>query len=257
MVRHAAVRKLLNIPRDGPRDTAGDKKDCAPASSACGGRSPFATVACRERRIQAAERRPWPRPVSAYRVGSLDARADPRDVDVRDRSGGVGDRPSVLVEIGGAKHASAPSDEHGRAGLRGPGGWPCRSRSVAASRAEPRAGRPPGTGTPQADPDRSGPATAIVVDDTPCLVDMGAGCAPARPGTRPRVRPRGPSPDPRPKGSASAIASTPGPCESRRRWETRRLRRRPSCPGTTPSSRSSPGGHGRRRRRRTRHRPGC
>jgi ribonuclease BN (tRNA processing enzyme) len=32
-----------------------------------------------------------------------------------------------------------------------------------------------GTGTPPADPDRSGPATAVVVNDTPYLVDMGAG----------------------------------------------------------------------------------
>ena len=32
-----------------------------------------------------------------------------------------------------------------------------------------------GTGNPPADPDRSGPATAIVVDDTPYLVDFGAG----------------------------------------------------------------------------------
>jgi len=32
-----------------------------------------------------------------------------------------------------------------------------------------------GTGTPSADPDRSGPATAIVVDDTPYLVDFGPG----------------------------------------------------------------------------------
>ena len=32
-----------------------------------------------------------------------------------------------------------------------------------------------GTGTPPADPDRSGPATAIVVNDTPYLIDMGAG----------------------------------------------------------------------------------
>lgn len=32
-----------------------------------------------------------------------------------------------------------------------------------------------GTGTPQADPDRSGPATAIVVNDTPYLVDFGPG----------------------------------------------------------------------------------
>jgi ribonuclease BN (tRNA processing enzyme) len=32
-----------------------------------------------------------------------------------------------------------------------------------------------GTGNPQADPDRSGPATAIVVNDTPYLVDFGAG----------------------------------------------------------------------------------
>jgi ribonuclease BN (tRNA processing enzyme) len=32
-----------------------------------------------------------------------------------------------------------------------------------------------GTGTPGADPERSGPATAIVVDDTPYLVDFGPG----------------------------------------------------------------------------------
>ena len=32
-----------------------------------------------------------------------------------------------------------------------------------------------GTGNPPADPDRSGPATAVVVNDTPYLVDMGAG----------------------------------------------------------------------------------
>jgi len=32
-----------------------------------------------------------------------------------------------------------------------------------------------GTGNPQADPDRSGPATAIVVNDTPYLVDFGPG----------------------------------------------------------------------------------
>lgn len=34
-----------------------------------------------------------------------------------------------------------------------------------------------GTGTPGADPERSGPATAIVVDDTPYLVDFGPGVA--------------------------------------------------------------------------------
>src|SRR5258708_9282834 len=32
-----------------------------------------------------------------------------------------------------------------------------------------------GTGTPAPDPDRSGPATAIVVNDTPYLVDVGPG----------------------------------------------------------------------------------
>src|SRR5690349_4368623 len=32
-----------------------------------------------------------------------------------------------------------------------------------------------GTGNPPADPDRSGPATAIVVNGTPYLVDFGAG----------------------------------------------------------------------------------
>ena len=32
-----------------------------------------------------------------------------------------------------------------------------------------------GTGTPRPDPNRSGPATAIVVDDTPYLIDFGPG----------------------------------------------------------------------------------
>jgi ribonuclease Z len=32
-----------------------------------------------------------------------------------------------------------------------------------------------GTGTPPADPDRSGPASAVIVNDTPYLVDFGAG----------------------------------------------------------------------------------
>src|SRR6267143_1932477 len=32
-----------------------------------------------------------------------------------------------------------------------------------------------GTGTPGPDPDRSGPATAIVVNDTPYLIDFGPG----------------------------------------------------------------------------------
>src|ERR1700675_2121938 len=32
-----------------------------------------------------------------------------------------------------------------------------------------------GTGTPRADPQRSGPATAVVVNGTPYLVDAGAG----------------------------------------------------------------------------------
>jgi ribonuclease BN (tRNA processing enzyme) len=32
-----------------------------------------------------------------------------------------------------------------------------------------------GTGTPAAHPERSGPATAIVVNDTPYLIDFGPG----------------------------------------------------------------------------------
>jgi hypothetical protein len=32
-----------------------------------------------------------------------------------------------------------------------------------------------GTGTPRPDPDRSGPATAIIVNETPYLVDFGPG----------------------------------------------------------------------------------
>ena len=52
----------------------------------------------------------------------------------------------------------------------------------SAARQQPRpAGASPaqvvllGTGTPPADPDRSGPATAVVVNGTPYLVDFGAG----------------------------------------------------------------------------------
>lgn len=49
----------------------------------------------------------------------------------------------------------------------------------ATTRPEPVAGRTSvvllGTGTPNADPDRSGPAVAIVVDDVPYLVDFGPG----------------------------------------------------------------------------------
>ena len=32
-----------------------------------------------------------------------------------------------------------------------------------------------GTGTPITDPDRSGPATAIIVNDTPYIIDFGPG----------------------------------------------------------------------------------
>ena len=39
-----------------------------------------------------------------------------------------------------------------------------------------------GTGTPRPDPNRSGPATAIVVNDTPYLIDFGPGRDPARDG---------------------------------------------------------------------------
>jgi hypothetical protein len=49
-----------------------------------------------------------------------------------------------------------------------------------------------GTGTPGWDPDRSGPATAIVVNGTPYLVDFGPGVvrragAPTRKGERVRL----------------------------------------------------------------------
>ena len=55
---------------------------------------------------------------------------------------------------------------------------------IAPHAAEAEAAPPPkittqivllGTGNPPVDPDRSGPATAIVVNDTPYLIDMGAG----------------------------------------------------------------------------------
>ena len=51
-----------------------------------------------------------------------------------------------------------------------------RHRAAAVVTAiESHAGRDAGNGNPPADPDRSGPATAIVVDGTPYLVDFGAG----------------------------------------------------------------------------------
>jgi ribonuclease Z len=54
------------------------------------------------------------------------------------------------------------------------------ARPFASSAAEPSSPSTTqivllGTGNPPADPDRSGPATAIVVNGTPYLIDMGAG----------------------------------------------------------------------------------
>jgi len=61
------------------------------------------------------------------------------------------------------------------AGLLGCGGTrPVSVQSTTASRTQIVL---LGTGTPGADPDRSGPATAIIVDDTPYLVDFGPGVA--------------------------------------------------------------------------------
>jgi ribonuclease BN (tRNA processing enzyme) len=68
-------------------------------------------------------------------------------------------------------------------------GWVCvlvalsivliATNSTAERQAPPSPGRTQvvllGTGTPPADPDRSGPATAVVVNGTPYLVDFGAG----------------------------------------------------------------------------------
>ena len=59
----------------------------------------------------------------------------------------------------------------------------CLLIPATAQTAEPQQAKPAGntqvvllgTETPPADPDRSGPATAIVVNDTPYLVDFGAG----------------------------------------------------------------------------------
>lgn len=64
--------------------------------------------------------------------------------------------------------------------------WCVAAASVAAYLATPLVAQQPtatnrtkvvllGTGDPAADPDRSGPATAIVVDETPYVVDLGAG----------------------------------------------------------------------------------
>ena len=53
------------------------------------------------------------------------------------------------------------------------------SAQQASARQQPAARRTAvvilGTGTPNADPDRAGPAVAVVVDDTPYLVDFGPG----------------------------------------------------------------------------------
>src|SRR2546425_5887589 len=43
-----------------------------------------------------------------------------------------------------------------------------------------------GTGTPGPDPERSGPCVAIVVNDTPYLVDLGPGGCPTRLGRLPK-----------------------------------------------------------------------
>jgi ribonuclease BN (tRNA processing enzyme) len=60
-------------------------------------------------------------------------------------------------------------------------GWSSQTPSPAAQAQAPRRAAPVtqivllGTGTPNADPDRSGPAIAIVVNDTPYIIDFGPG----------------------------------------------------------------------------------
>jgi ribonuclease BN (tRNA processing enzyme) len=65
---------------------------------------------------------------------------------------------------------------------RGGGSFDPAHHAGFGGEAQPRATAPSstqvvllGTGTPPADPDRSGPATAVVVNGTPYLVDFGAG----------------------------------------------------------------------------------
>src|SRR5206468_4261725 len=54
---------------------------------------------------------------------------------------------------------------------------PIGSGSIDAQRGTPRGTQVVmlGTGTPLPDPDRAGPSTAIVVNDTPYLIDAGVG----------------------------------------------------------------------------------
>ena len=68
---------------------------------------------------------------------------------------------AVVLALGAWGAAQAPSRETPSVAAPGPAS---RTQVVML-----------GTGNPPADPDRSGPATAIVVDGTPYLVDFGAG----------------------------------------------------------------------------------
>jgi hypothetical protein len=69
----------------------------------------------------------------------------------------------------------------------------CAPMATASPADQEQPARPPatptrvvllGTGTPPADPDRSGPSTAIVVNGTAYLVDFGASCDARRPPSR-------------------------------------------------------------------------
>jgi ribonuclease BN (tRNA processing enzyme) len=68
---------------------------------------------------------------------------------------------AAVLALGAWAAAQAPARETPAVAAPGPG---ARTQVVML-----------GTGNPPADPDRSGPATAIVVDGTPYLVDFGAG----------------------------------------------------------------------------------
>ncbi len=113
-----------------------------------------------------------------------------------------------------------------------------------------------GVGTPNADPDRSGPATAVVVDDRAYLVDAGAGrgaargagrarpghrgarARPARPGLphAPALRPHGRAARPAPHALGARPARTRSTCRPARHGRDDGAHRAKRGSRTSPSA---------------------
>ena len=95
------------------------------------------------------------------------------------RRQGTGLRLVWLVAAGVLAGCGASGTEVAAGGAGTEAGVPAAGSAAGGGQGVAPAGRTRvvllGTGTPGAEPDRSGPATAIVVDDTPYLIDFGPG----------------------------------------------------------------------------------